>query len=523
MGKPIHTGQLASEAMLRLARMPRPKRIAMLRNMGRDRVHRLVYSRQFALRASQVWLPSEHKWSIYLAGRGWGKSRTGSETVRYVAEHPELCGGRESSGPDDVRAGDGGVIAIAGRTANDVNQTMLYGQSGIMTVSPPWFRPVHRKQDKILVWPNGVIARLMSGDVPDSFRGPNFGFAWLDEMPHWRRLVESWQNLDLALRVGKFPRGVITTTPLGVQTLIELVYECDDAGFPIPDLNSPDGFKLNERSRIIRGSSYDNRLNLSDDFTQNTVRLYEGTAAGKQEIHGEILMGIPNAIWQQDWFVRLPAPTCMLRRVAVVLDPAGTANNKSAETGMVVAGHGEDGLVYLLEDGSGRMTPEQWGNRAVDLALKWGADTIVAEDNFGADMVTHVLTSIGRTKGLRIKPVRAHRSKAGRANLVAGDWEGGRVIHCGDVRTSWRELERQMVQFDQSKNVKDQLCDRMDAAVWAVIFFRGGGDDLAKLRALGSPEYWRKVKQAQADKAKAPAKEVAEKMKSKMARLRRRK
>src|SRR5690606_24250371 len=108
--------------------------------------------------------------------------------IRHVAGHAELCGGRAKRNASDRHHGEGGWIGIAGRTANDVNETMLYGPSGLMTISPPWFRPRHIASRKILVWPNGVRARLMSGDTPESFRGPNFGFLWCDELAYWKKL-----------------------------------------------------------------------------------------------------------------------------------------------------------------------------------------------------------------------------------------------------------------------------------------------------------------------------------------------
>src|SRR5690606_7628003 len=133
----------------------------------------LLYDwRGFWARPEQLWEPGP--WGeIILGGRGAGKNMAGAQNIRHVAGHAELCGGRAKRNASDRHHGEGGWIGIAGRTANDVNETMLYGPSGLMTISPPWFRPRHIASRKILVWPNGVRARLMSGDTPESFRGPN--------------------------------------------------------------------------------------------------------------------------------------------------------------------------------------------------------------------------------------------------------------------------------------------------------------------------------------------------------------
>ncbi len=165
----------AREAFM-AARFPSPAARAALR-----------YDREWWCRPEQIWTPGPETYTLITAGRGWGKDYAGSHTCHYVASRPELCGGRPARGPDDRRAGAGALMGIAGRTANDVNQTMIDGDSGIMATCDPALRPEWNKRDCTLTWKTGVKARLMSGDVPASFRGPNFGFLWADELPHWAR------------------------------------------------------------------------------------------------------------------------------------------------------------------------------------------------------------------------------------------------------------------------------------------------------------------------------------------------
>lgn len=441
--------------------------------------------------------------SLFLCGRSMiptHNTRVGAEAVRYVAENPELCGGRKRRGPGDLDYGRGGVIGIAGRTANDVNQTMLYGPSGIMTISPPWFRPVHHKSEKILEWPHGLIARLMSGDVPDSFRGPNFGFLWGDEVPHWSRATESWNNAQLALRHGEHPRAIITTTPLGTAEIVKMVFSTDKDGHPLPDPTTIDGYKENPDAKIVRGSTYDNVANLASSFLTKTVTQYEGTDLGEQELYGRVVLEIRGAIWRQGWFVRCELEELPeLRRVVLAVDPATSDDGENAETGLVVAAEGEDGLFYLLEDGSGDLSPDETAKRVVQLCQRWGVDEIIEEDNNGGEWIRAVLQHHVQFT-VPIEGVKAHKSKEKRARMVAPTWQFRRVVHVGDSRR-WRHLEWQMTHWDPHKPRKKQLLDRMDAAVWALIRLRGDGDDRSTLRAMGDVGAWELIREKMAQRA----------------------
>lgn len=470
------------------------QRVKAFRKMPRRERRRLLYAWRIWARPDQYWEPGPEVFTVYLAGRGWGKTRVGAEAVIHVARHPELCGGRACKGPGDSTYGEGGIIGIAGRTANDVNQTMLYGPSGIMTISPPWFRPVHNKADKTLTWPNGVVARLMSGDVPDSFRGPNFGFLWADELPHWKRADWSWKNAKLALRHGEHPRCIVTTTPLGTSEIVELVFETDDEGSPIPDPEAVDGYREKADVRIVRGSTYDNAANLASNFVSTVIGEYAGTDVGEQELEGRILLEVPGAIWRQDWFRRCDlAEVPDLRHVVLAIDPAVSKKRKSAETGMVVAGLGEDNRIYLLEDASGKYSPKEWAAKAFELCTRWGVETVVEEENNGGELVAANLENYPRFR-VPIEAVRAHKSKERRARMVSPGWQHGGMVHAGDSRM-WRHLEWQMTHFDPGKPEADQRADRMDAAVWAAIYLRGGGDDLSTLKALGNRNAWELIKQ----------------------------
>jgi phage terminase large subunit-like protein len=143
---------------------------------------------------------------LILAGRGWGKSRTGAEWVRGIAE-----------------AGRVKHVALIGATAADVRDVMLEGPSGILSVCPNSHRPLYEPSKRRVVWPNGVQATAFSSEEPERLRGPQHGAAWCDELAAWRNLDETWNQLQFGLRIGKRPRTVITTTPKPQKLLKALV------------------------------------------------------------------------------------------------------------------------------------------------------------------------------------------------------------------------------------------------------------------------------------------------------------
>jgi predicted phage terminase large subunit-like protein len=137
-----------------------------------------------------------------------------------------------------------------------------------------------------------------------------------------------------------------------------------------------------------------------------------------------------------------------LQRVVVSVDPAGTANKKSDETGIIVVGIGFDKNLYVLADLTGKYSPAGWADVAVQAHEDFEADAIVAEKNYGGDMVKHTLENSRRAGGIkpRVILVESRRGKALRAEPVVALYEKGRVFHVGkqgdlskleDEQTSW--------------------------------------------------------------------------------------
>src|SRR3990170_3647596 len=141
-------------------------------------------------------LPPPGNWSVWLvlAGRGFGKTRIGAERIRKRAE-----------------SGIYNRFALIGKTAADVRDVMIEGESGILSISSPRFRPDYEPSKRRLTWPNGAIATTYSGDSPDQLRGPQQDSCWADELAKWQYGQASWDNMEMGLRIGPKPQVVVTT------------------------------------------------------------------------------------------------------------------------------------------------------------------------------------------------------------------------------------------------------------------------------------------------------------------------
>jgi phage terminase large subunit-like protein len=389
------------------------------------------------LHARPEQLPPPGDWTVWLllAGRGFGKTRTGAEYVRA-----------------EVQAGRAGRIALVAPTAADARDVMVEGPAGIMAVSPPWFEPVYEPSKRRLTWPNGAVATTFSADEPRRLRGPEHDLAWPDELAAWA-YPEAWDMLMMGLRRGARPRAVVTTTPRPIPVIRELL---GDPG-----------------TVVTRGSTYDNRANLAPAFLEQILRKYEGTRLGRQELHAEILDDVPGALWTRGMIevARFTGPVPPLTRVVVAIDPAVTSGEDSDETGIIATGIDADGTVYVLADRSCRATPDAWARRAVNLFDELEADRIVAEVNNGGDLVEATI----RTVRARVpyRKVTATRGKRIRAEPVAAMYEQGRVKHVVDPLdpTSLNVLEDQLVSYAPDQRGSP---DRMDALVWGVTDLVGG-------------------------------------------------
>lgn len=405
----------------------------MLKGLTKKQAEEILWDWRFWARPNQ--LPPVGEWLTWLilAGRGYGKTRTGAEWVRSV-----VCG------KTPLARGTLGRIALVAETAADARDVMVEGESGILSVHPKEFRPLYEPSKRRLTWPNGAVGTLYNAVEPDQLRGPQHDGAWCDELAKWRYAQDTWDQLQFGLRLGDRPQQVVTTTPRPIPTLRQIMAA--------------------KTTRITRGSTHENRVNLAESFLQEIVGRFEGTRLGRQELNAEVLDDVPGALWTRAMLdgTRVKAAPDMVR-VVVAVDPSGTKGDGGGDDiGIVVAGKGVDGRCYVIADRSCNLSPDGWGRRAVAAYSEFRADRIVAERNFGGAMVEHVIRSIDRSVSYR--EVTASRGKIARAEPVAALYEQGRVSHVG----AFAQLEDQLCQMTGSGFIGEGSPDRADAAVWAI-------------------------------------------------------
>ncbi len=409
-----------------LVSLPEPQRAealaSLLSDLSDEEAEELLYDWSAWARPSQLAPAGDWLVWLVLAGRGFGKTRVGAEWVR-----------------GDPMPAAGERIALVGRTAADVRDVMVEGESGILATCPPRYRPLYEPSKRRLTWPNGALATTFSADEPDLLRGPQHTRAWTDEIASWN-YPEAWDMLMFGLRLGAHPQVCVTTTPR-----------------PTPLIR---GMLSSPNTAVTRGSTYENRANLAPSFFKHVITKYEGTRLGRQELNAEVLDDTPGALWTRERIegsrVRA-APD--LARIVVAIDPAVTSAEGSDETGIICAGIGVNGHGYVLEDASMRGTPSAWAQAAVALYHSRRADRIVAEVNNGGEMVELTIRTVDMQASYTA--VHASRGKRTRAEPISALYEQGRVHHVG----TFPALEDQMSTWVPDGG--EPSPDRMDAAVWA--------------------------------------------------------
>ena len=413
-----------------VAAWPDDERASWLASLSPEIASALRWSWPFWGRPEQFAPGGRWRTWLLLAGRGFGKNRAGSEWVHEQAK--------------DMPGSRGALVA---RTAADVRDVIVQGDSGLLNCGDPDFRPQYEPSKRRLTWPNGTTATCFSADEPDQLRGPQTHWGLCDEVASWS-YPDAWDQFQLGLRLGDNPRAVVTTTPRPTKLLREL-------------MASPD-------TVITRGTTFDNAENI--DISAIVAR-FDGTTLGRQELYAEMLTDAPGAMWHRETVdaARL-RESPELRRIVIGIDPAVTSGPDSDETGIIAAGLASAKVkvpggrpqqhAYVLADRSGRFSPDTWARRAVQLYHDLKADMIVAEVNNGGDMVVHTIKTVDPS--VPVRKIHSTRGKQTRAEPIAAQYEQGRVHHVG----SFPELEDQM--FTWQPGIDRKSPDRIDALVFAL-------------------------------------------------------
>lgn len=383
-----------------------------------------------------------------MGGRGSGKTLAGAAWVQGLA-----------TGLLPAANAPVSPIALVGESIQEVRDIMIDGPSGIMTsafAERPHFEVTRRR----LVWSNGAVAHVHSAHDPEGLRGPQFAAAWCDEICKWPDARQVWDMLQFGLRLGDWPRQLVTTTPRPIRLLRDIMADASTV--------------------TTHMKTRDNAPNLAAPFMDTMEAHYGGTRLGRQELDGELLLQSENALWSYDTLDHRRRKTHpALVRIVVAVDPPASSHARSDACGIVVAGADANGHIYVLGDHTVRMaSPTAWAKRACAAYHAVGADALVAEVNQGGDMVAAMIAT--QDAAIRVKSVHARKSKFMRAEPIAALYENGRVHHVG----VHAQLEAEMCDFTADGRSQGHSPDRVDALVWAVGELAGIGMAEPHVRAV---------------------------------------
>jgi phage terminase large subunit-like protein len=380
-------------------------------------------------------------WSLWmiLAGRGFGKTRTGSENVMEL-----------------VNSGKYKRIAIIGKTIAEAKNIMVEGISGLLSTTIAQ-RMFHNKEHNIIdetivpfkynksrnqiVWKNGATAYIIGADNYESLRGLQFDLIWVDEFAKFRHPDEVWLQIMFTLRLGEDPKCIMTTTPRPLPILKELSED--------------------EQTHLTHGTTFENKVNLSAKFIETMKAKYIHTEFGKQELYGELMIEKKNTVWKAENIRYRDVGLDSMSKIVIGVDPAVSASESSDETGIIIAGMGFDERIYILDDLSGRYAPPEWAKLVCSAYQDYNASHVIVETNNGGELVSEMIKTID--PNIPIQQTKAIKGKASRAHPISLLYESKRVFHI----KRFSKLEKQMCDLSYDDPPKYSP-DRVDALVWAV-------------------------------------------------------
>lgn len=442
----------------RLARLPTSARESYVRTLPESVLLEMLRDEWwYTARPEQIPPEGNELVYLYMAGRGAGKSRAGSEwIVERVLRHPF------------DRHGVPTEWLVVADTLADARTINAEGPSGILNVLNRRKVDHRYKQSPrpMVLFPDGAKIYLEGADDQDTGRGYNSAGVLCDELAKWHRPYDTWyEGLLPSLRadlINDHPRAFVTTTPKPIKLLVEWLARDDGT------------------VHVISGSTFDNATNLSAHALRELKLRYHGTALGEQELYGKLLELATGGLFKRMDIIKhrvlLPPDPADIVSTVVGVDPNLTG--EEALTGIVVACRTRDNEQYVLAD---RSVPDS--GRAAALAIwraaaEFVADIVVYEENLGKRYLQEVLQDaylecidlgmFPRGTSPPMKPVHARHGKKTRAEPVAMRCEQGRLHMVGE----FEDLENQMVLFDPASTRESP--DRMDALVHASIYLMSG-------------------------------------------------
>lgn len=421
---------------------------------------------RFWARPKQI-LPSG-EWAScgFMTGRDFGKTRTITEWIT-----------------GEIAAGRASLVGVCAQTEDDTRKVIVEGESGLLAVAPPWFRPDYEPANLRLTYPNGSVVHMYTAEVPKGIRGHQFAIFYWDEVAASPTATadEVLYNIDFATRL-EAARFVWTTTPKRVPIIRKLL-----------DMVA----RHPQRHLLVRGTTFENASNIPQHKLEAWRDEHGGTRVGLQELEG-VYLDDGDSMFRAEWIAktRRQLPDRMVRRI-LSCDPAITDNPRySDQSGVAELGVGVDGQIYTLADMTGKHRAEALGGLLVDAYIAGACDLLLLETNRGGN--THVAlvrvaakergqtvvvlgateTPPGKPGTIYVRTINNRGSKAERAGVAASLLEKGRVSFVAGAGLD--ELEEALCSFDGSERTPD---DRVDAWVQGVIEISGAARDVIDWKA----------------------------------------
>lgn len=410
---------MAASLRDRLAALAPDQRADVIARMDPDTLALLLANDwSVVARPEQLLPPDDEDWfaCFWRAGRGWGKTLTGSNgTVEGV----QRLWGR---GVEHAR------WALVAPRREDVKSIMLEGETGLRSVIPPslipkgWEQHLNKSSLTLTLVDGHRVATLQgfSGQKPDALRGPQHHGAWVDEpatLPDAHLGLDedtTMSNLLFGLRLPPIPRLLITGTPRNNRLVRSLLGMAN----------------LIER----RGSTRENLQNLAAAFRENVVARYAGTRLGRQELDAELLEGV-GVLFQRGWFPLIPESPAdagwrRVRTWDLAATEPGDTNPDPDFTATARVAYHPDSRVYVIEHVARfRANPGARDDRIRDTAIADGPAVPVWVEQEPGSAGKSVVHSLGKhLDGVaRVRGFLPSGPKEVRAELVAGAAQQGRV------------------------------------------------------------------------------------------------
>jgi phage terminase large subunit-like protein len=435
-----------------------------------DRQGRRGRPEQFLPALSETW-----RVTYFQGGRGSGKTRAGSQGMaEWVQDDP------------DPQGGEYGIIAP---TFADAWTKCVEGKAGILRALGTSMAEVRDGRSKLVahawrtygqvVMRSGIVIYIDSAAEGGlRIQGRNLRGAWADEIGLWEKWETAWnESLRYAVREG-ISRIIATGTPKASRPARKLVRALirNDPG---------EGGVIVRRLRTV-----DNAANLSAEFMRAVVGAAQGTRLELQELEGELLDDVANALWTRSLLdsIRVPVLPTALRQITIGVDPSD-GGETSDEQAYTVAGLGmpEDPWpLWVMENWGGQEAPVPFATRVIRRALALEREfpgcpvELIIEKNHGGAWLKATFDQVVRQMkvSVRYRVIHASQAKRTRAEPVSALYEqhGGLVRHCHLTREDRNkhlvpdrdmpELEDQMATFTGAAGERSP--DRLDSLVWAL-------------------------------------------------------